>query len=38
MGPTDANVAGSVHGGAVMRLCDEAAGITRRRATAGTWW
>ena len=27
MGPTDANVAGSVHGGAVMRLCDEAAGI-----------
>jgi acyl-CoA hydrolase len=25
MGPTDANVAGSVHGGAVMRLCDEAA-------------
>jgi acyl-CoA hydrolase len=25
MGPTDANLAGSVHGGAVMRLCDEAA-------------
>ena len=25
MGPTDANIAGSVHGGAVMRLCDEAA-------------
>jgi acyl-CoA hydrolase len=25
MGPTDANVAGSVHGGAVMRFCDEAA-------------
>jgi acyl-CoA hydrolase len=25
MGPTDANIAGSVHGGAVMKLCDEAA-------------
>ncbi len=31
MGPTDANVAGAVHGGAVMRLCDEAAGITGAR-------
>jgi acyl-CoA hydrolase len=27
MGITDANVAGFVHGGTVMRLCDEAAGI-----------
>ena len=25
MGPSDANVAGSVHGGTVMKLCDEAA-------------
>ena len=25
MGPTDANLAGSVHGGSVMKLCDEAA-------------
>lgn len=28
MGITDANTAGFVHGGVVMRLCDEAAGIT----------
>ena len=27
MGITDANVAGFVHGGTVMRICDEAAGI-----------
>jgi acyl-CoA hydrolase len=27
LGPTDANSAGFVHGGTVMRLCDEAAGI-----------
>jgi len=27
MGPADANVAGFVHGGAVMKMCDEAAGI-----------
>jgi len=27
MGPQDANIAGSVHGGVVMKLCDEAAGI-----------
>jgi acyl-CoA hydrolase len=31
MGPTDANPAGAVHGGAVMRLCDETAGITAAR-------
>jgi acyl-CoA hydrolase len=31
MGPTDANVAGSVHGGAVMRICDEAAGTAAAR-------
>jgi len=27
MGPADANSAGFVHGGAVMKMCDEAAGI-----------
>jgi acyl-CoA hydrolase len=27
MGPTDANNAGYVHGGTVMKMCDEAAGI-----------
>ena len=27
MGPTDANSAGDVHGGTVMKLCDEAAGL-----------
>ncbi len=27
MGPTDANSAGNVHGGTVMRLCDEAAAL-----------
>ena len=27
LGPTDANSAGFVHGGTVMKLCDEAAGI-----------
>jgi acyl-CoA hydrolase len=31
MGPTDANPYGAVHGGAVMRLCDETAGITASR-------
>jgi acyl-CoA hydrolase len=31
MGPTDANVGGVVHGGAVMRLCDEAAGTAAAR-------
>jgi acyl-CoA hydrolase len=31
MGPTDANVGGVVHGGAVMRLCDEAAGTAGAR-------
>jgi acyl-CoA hydrolase len=31
MGPTEANPAGSVHGGVVMRLCDEAAGISAAR-------
>ena len=29
--PTDANPGGSVHGGAVMRLCDEAAGTAAAR-------
>jgi acyl-CoA hydrolase len=31
MGPTDANMAGFVHGGVVMKLCDEAAGIAAIR-------
>jgi acyl-CoA hydrolase len=31
MGPTDANTAGFVHGGTVMKLCDEAAGIAALR-------
>ena len=41
MGITDANNAGFVHGGTVMKLCDEAAGIAaikhsgRRAVTAG---
>ena len=41
MGPTDANSAGFIHGGTVMRFCDEAAGLAgvrhsgRRVVTAG---
>jgi acyl-CoA hydrolase len=41
MGVTDTNTAGFVHGGTVMKLCDEAAGLTairhshRRVVTAG---
>ena len=41
MGPVDANSAGFVHGGTVLRYCDEAAGLaavrhsTRRCVTAG---
>jgi acyl-CoA hydrolase len=31
MGPTDANVAGNVHGGVIMHLCDEVAGIAAVR-------
>jgi acyl-CoA hydrolase len=31
MGPTDANTTGFVHGGTVMKLCDEAAGIAALR-------
>lgn len=31
MGPTDANAAGSVHGGVVMKLVDEAAGLAAVR-------
>jgi len=31
LGPTDANSAGFVHGGVVMKLCDEAAGISAIR-------
>jgi acyl-CoA hydrolase len=31
MGPTDANSAGYVHGGSVMKLCDEVAGIASIR-------
>jgi acyl-CoA hydrolase len=31
MGPTDANSGGNVHGGTIMRLCDEVAGIAAIR-------
>jgi acyl-CoA hydrolase len=31
MGPVDANSAGYVHGGSVMRYCDEAAGLAAVR-------
>lgn len=31
MGPLDANSAGSVHGGTVLKLCDEAAGLAAIR-------
>src|SRR5919199_6289442 len=31
MGPTDANVSGFVHGGTVMKLCDEAAAMAAIR-------
>ena len=31
MGPTDANSAGYIHGGTVMRFCDEAAGLAAVR-------
>src|SRR3954465_3451437 len=31
MGPTDANAAGNVHGGTIMRMCDEVAGIAAIR-------
>lgn len=31
MGPTDANTAGNVHGGVIMRMCDEVAGIAAIR-------
>ena len=41
MGPTDANAGGFIHGGTIMRYCDEAAGLAavrhsqRRCVTAG---
>lgn len=31
MGPTEANVLGNVHGGIIMKLCDEAGGIAAAR-------
>jgi acyl-CoA hydrolase len=31
MGPTEANTAGNVHGGHIMRMCDEVAGIAAIR-------
>ena len=31
MGPTEANAAGNVHGGTIMRMCDEVAGIAAIR-------
>jgi acyl-CoA hydrolase len=42
MGPSDANPAGFVHGGTVMKLCDEAAAAarsaTRARASSPPPW
>ena len=35
MGVTDANTAGNVHGGAILRLCDEAAGLAAVRHSRG---
>jgi acyl-CoA hydrolase len=35
MGVSDANVAGYVHGGAIMRLCDEVAGLAAIRHCGG---
>lgn len=35
MQPADANAAGSVHGGVILRLCDEAAGIVASRHARG---
>jgi len=35
MGVTDANSAGYVHGGVVLRLCDEAAGLAATRHSGG---
>ena len=31
MGPVDANILGPVHGGVIMKLCDEAAGLAATR-------
>ena len=31
MGPTDANIGGNVHGGTIMWMCDEVAGIAAIR-------
>jgi acyl-CoA hydrolase len=35
LGPTDANSAGFVHGGVVMKLCDSAAGVAGVRQSGG---
>ena len=35
LGPTDANTAGFVHGGVVMKLCDEVAGLAGVRHSRG---
>jgi len=35
LGPTDANSAGFVHGGVVMKLCDSAAGVAAVRHSGG---
>jgi acyl-CoA hydrolase len=35
MGVTDANTSGNVHGGAILRLCDEAAGLAAVRHSRG---
>jgi acyl-CoA hydrolase len=36
MGPTDANAGGNVHGGIIMRMCDEVAGIAAIRHSGRT--
>ena len=37
MGPQEANIAGLVHGGSVMKLCDEAAGLAAVAIRTSAW-
>ena len=37
MGIGDANIAGNVHGGVIMHLCDEVAGIAAVRHSGEGW-
>ena len=37
MGIADSNTAGDVHGGVIMRLCDEVAGIAAVRHSGCAW-